>query len=193
MPTNKVPSVITAKDGVHIKGLVLAPGNIITSTYAVTTETVVTVDSSGGGFDIDLTNVDGIDGRIVIVQDVAGNCYNSPVSITGGTIKGRATLNTDYGVLGFVYSLAQSTWYSFLNDIQKSGTVTGASFGGSPLTGSVNFTNAYSTATYSVAISGVDARIWTVESKTAAGFTINSNSSTALTGDVDWTAISYGS
>lgn len=193
MPFNKIPSVITAPYGVHIKGLTLAPGIIKTTTYVVDTETVILVDSSGGGFDIDLTNVDGIDGRIVIIQDVTGNCYTNPVTVSNASIQGRSTLNTSYGVLGLVYSLVQSTWYSFINDIQKSGTVAGASFSGTPLTFAVFFTTAYLTNDYSVSISGDDSRIWTVESKSASGFTINSNSSTALTGNVYWTTTSHGS
>lgn len=193
MPTNKVPSVITAKDGVHIKGLVLAPGSVITSTYTVTTETVLMVDSTGGVFDVDLSSIDGIDGRVIIVQDQGGQCKTNAVTITGGNIIGKNVLNTNYGVLGFVYSQQTSSWYSFINEIYKASVITGGSFTGTPLTYAVTFTTAYLTDDYSVSISGADPRIWTVESKTATGFTINSNSSISLNGDVYWSTVSYGS
>ena len=67
-----------------------------------------------------------------------------------------------------------------------------AGFSGSPLTKAVVFSTAFADADYSVSIIGSDARSWTVDSQTAAGFTINTNSSTALTGDVSWTAIKHG-
>lgn len=193
MPVGFSPSVITAKDGVHIKGLVLAPGSAHTSNYTVTTETVLMVDSSGGSFDIDLSGIDGNDGRVIIVQDQGGQCRTNAVTITGGNIVGKNVLNTNYGVLGFVYSLQSSSWYSFINEIYKSDVVSAGSFSGTPLTFAVFFTTAYLTNDYSVSVSSDDPRIWTVESKSASGFTINSNSSTALTGNVYWTTTSHGS
>ena len=74
----------------------------------------------------------------------------------------------------------------------KAGEVAAGSFTGSPLTAGVTFSTAFADANYSVSIVGADARSWTVASKTAAGFTIESNSATALTGPVMWTAIKHG-
>ena len=134
MPAGFSPSVITAKDGVHIKGLVLAPGNVLTANYTVTTETVLMVDSTGGVFDVDLSGVDGTDGRVVIVQDQGGQCRTNAVTITGGNFIGKNVLNTNYGVLGFVYSIQASSWYSFINELYKANVIANTSFAGTPLT-----------------------------------------------------------
>jgi hypothetical protein len=69
---------------------------------------------------------------------------------------------------------------------KKSGVVTGVSFTGNPKTFAVVFTAAYPDANYIINLSGVDSRLYTFESKTAAGFTINTNANTAIAGDVDW-------
>lgn len=60
-----------------------------------------------------------------------------------------------------------------------------ASFAGTPYSSSVTFGAAY-TSNYGVSIVGEDLRAWSVSGKTSAGFTINSNSSVALTGPVYW-------
>ena len=41
---------------------------------------------------------------------------------------------------------------------------------------------------YGVSITGVDARIWTIENKTTSSFIIDTNSIVNLTGDVYWIA-----
>jgi hypothetical protein len=75
----------------------------------------------------------------------------------------------------------------------KSGVVAAASFSGTPLTYSVTFTNAFPNTSYSITITGgTDVRVWSYSGKTASGFTINSNSITALTGEVSWQATTIG-
>jgi hypothetical protein len=54
------------------------------------------------------------------------------------------------------------------------------------------FATALPDANYSISISGVDGRTWTYSNKTATGFTINTNSSVALTGEVSWIIITTG-
>ena len=71
----------------------------------------------------------------------------------------------------------------------KSGVVADGSFTGTPKIYALTFATTMGTANYSVAISSPDSRSWTIESKSATGFTINSNSDTALTGEVMWTII----
>lgn len=73
----------------------------------------------------------------------------------------------------------------------KSGNVSSSSFGGTPLTTSVVFNKSFSTP-YSVTFGTEDARIFTVDNKTLAGFTINSNTDVLFSGSVYWQAISYG-
>ena len=69
----------------------------------------------------------------------------------------------------------------------KAGTVAFGSFSGTPKIYAVVFTEAYPDANYVVSFTSLaDGRVWTVESLTAAGFTINSNANAALTGTVHW-------
>jgi hypothetical protein len=75
----------------------------------------------------------------------------------------------------------------------KAGSGSAASFGGTPLTSSISFGTAFSNNNYAVTVTGEDARSWTLQSKTSAGFTINSNSSVALTGPVYWIATPFNS
>jgi hypothetical protein len=65
-------------------------------------------------------------------------------------------------------------------------------FGGTPLTTSITFTADFPNPSYSVTITGEDARIFTIQNKSATGFQINTNSNIALTGNTYWHAISYG-
>jgi len=77
----------------------------------------------------------------------------------------------------------------------KSGSITGASFTGSPKrTSVVTFATAFADANYSVSVIGntEDTRNWSIESITAGGFTINSGSGSTLGGNVLWTAIKHG-
>jgi hypothetical protein len=75
----------------------------------------------------------------------------------------------------------------------KGGVVTSGSFSGNPKKATVTFSSAFADATYTIGITGADARTWSYESKTASGFTINSNANAALTGEVSWQATASGS
>ena len=75
----------------------------------------------------------------------------------------------------------------------KAGTIAYSSFSGSPQTYSVVFGTAYDDNNYAVIITGEDARLFTVEGKEAGGFTINTNSSVALAGNVYWIAQTHNS
>jgi hypothetical protein len=73
----------------------------------------------------------------------------------------------------------------------KAGSGSVASFGGTPLTASITFGTAFSNNNYAVTITGEDARIWTIQSKSSTGFVINSNSVSALTGPAYWIAAPF--
>jgi hypothetical protein len=76
--------------------------------------------------------------------------------------------------------------------LQKNGLVSGSTFAGSPLTASVNFTSSFFNNNYVIVITGEDARMWSIQSKTVNGFIINSNSSVAIAGNVFWMASENG-
>ena len=66
--------------------------------------------------------------------------------------------------------------------------VAAASFGivGGEYKYTVTFGTAYSNNNYAISVVGGDAVSWTIESKGASQFTINSNQSSPLTADVYW-------
>lgn len=75
----------------------------------------------------------------------------------------------------------------------KAGSGSAASFGGNPKTGSITFGSAFSNNNYAVTVTGEDGRSFSIQSKSSTGFTINTNSSVALTGPVYWIATPFGS
>lgn len=76
--------------------------------------------------------------------------------------------------------------------VSKSGIVSHSSFSGTPKKASVVFAVAFSNTNYALCISGQDSRVFTYDSKTQNGFTINANANGALTGEVSWIAIPVG-
>ena len=74
----------------------------------------------------------------------------------------------------------------------KSGLVANTSFTGNPKTATVTFTSAFASTSYSIVVTGEDSRSWSTQSKTTSGFTINSNSNTALVGNTSWITIING-
>jgi hypothetical protein len=74
----------------------------------------------------------------------------------------------------------------------KSGIKLDSDFTGTPKKTSVVFVTPFPDNSYGVVVTGEDARAWTIESKSATGFTINANADTALTGEVFWQATVVG-
>ena len=76
--------------------------------------------------------------------------------------------------------------------IAKAGILQPDDFSGTPQLATVTFVNPYPDATYVIALSGVDSRLFSYQSKTAQGFVVNANSYDALTGEVSWTTTISG-
>lgn len=93
-----------------------------------------------------------------------------------GTTASIAQVSTD-GVL-------QRAGFSI--DSFKSSGVTFSAFTGSPLKYTVVFPTFYANDNFTVAITSNDVRTWSVDNLTLSGFTINSNSNTAMTGRTMW-------
>jgi hypothetical protein len=70
----------------------------------------------------------------------------------------------------------------------KAGRVAAGTFAGNPKKATVTFATAFANTNYAIAITGADARTWTIESKLAGSFVINSNSNTAPTSETMWQA-----
>lgn len=109
---------------------------------------------------------------------------------------GRVYFNTTDNT---VYCWNGTSWKDMLQQggggglAQKAGKEVSGSFTGNPKKATVTFTTAFADADYSpLVISSIDSRNWTVESIVAGSFVINTNSSSALTADVLWTATKHG-
>lgn len=74
----------------------------------------------------------------------------------------------------------------------KANTVAGTSFSGNPKKYTVVFTTPYPNTNYSISMSANINRTLTWESKTVNGFTINSNSNTSFTENIDWITTQHG-
>ncbi len=74
----------------------------------------------------------------------------------------------------------------------KAGVVAGGAFAGNPKKATITFGTAMPSTSYSIHITGANARSWSYESKTVNGFVINANANAALSGEVTWTCISHG-
>jgi hypothetical protein len=99
--------------------------------------------------------------------------------------------NASYGIWQKVGPL--DTDWKKANPSKKVGFVSAGNFTGSPKKAAVTFSTAFPNTSYAVTIMGLsDQRIWTYESITANGFTINANAAQALTGSVVWYASPLG-
>lgn len=94
--------------------------------------------------------------------------------------------------------LSSTDWNTFNNKVsslkEKANTILAASFSsnGTSLIYPVTFSTPYSNSNYSISIQGQDERTFTYTSKATTGFTIDSNSVTALSGNVDFITMAYG-
>jgi len=71
----------------------------------------------------------------------------------------------------------------------KAGIVPALSFTGSPKVATVVFAVSFSSANYTITLTGVDRRSWSYQDKSSGGFTINANANASLTDEVSWQAI----
>jgi hypothetical protein len=128
--------------------------------------------------------------------------FNLPSSsFTGGTVDGATTFTnglsantisatTITGNTIFSGSSDISTLFTPLSNYRASGA-TFSSFTGTPLSLQVTFSSNFADTNYAVIITGQDERSFYITNKLVSGFTINTGSNTALTGNVDWIAFRY--
>jgi uncharacterized delta-60 repeat protein len=125
----------------------------------------------------------------------------SSSSFTGGTVAGATTFTnglsantisatTITGNTIFSGSSDISTLFTPLSNYRASGA-TFSSFTGTPLSLQVTFSSNFADTNYAVIITGQDERSFYITNKLVSGFTINTGSNTALTGNVDWIAFRY--
>lgn len=118
-------------------------------------------------------------------------------TITEKTLNGfTINSNSSFNLFNFVYwqavNIDLSTERSDTIIPLKAGIINDTMFSGNPLSASVQFTTNFLNNEYSVVISGVSARLFTVNNKSINGFIVNSNSSNIFIGDVYWQAVKVG-
>lgn len=149
----------------------------LSASYAITASYAL---NGGGGSTFPYTGTAQINGGLVVTGS----------TILSGSAGVELTVLGDQQVTGSV----NITGSLFASNI-KAGTIAATSFtsspAGSPSSSAVTFNPAFASNNYAVTVTGDDARIWDIESKTAAGFTVSSNSIQALTGNTYWIAIGY--
>jgi uncharacterized coiled-coil protein SlyX len=147
--------------------------------------------------------------EIVIGSQTSGNGSNTVTlgntSITRTILRGAvsasggitASLQSGYALVGGPNntSIAVAT-SSFAGSggglATKAGSVANSSFTGNPRKATVTFSTAFANTNYAISVTGEDARSWTIETKLAGSFIINTNSNAALAGTTYWQAIAYG-
>ena len=104
------------------------------------------------------------------------------------------SVNVTNGITGSLFGTASYAYTaSYVNGmITKNNAVAGGTFAGNPKKATVTFATPFPNASYSVTVTGEEARSWIIESKVSGSFIINSNSNTTLANSVYWQAISYG-
>jgi hypothetical protein len=133
-------------------------------------------------------------GQITVDETLVIEVASDP-SAAGGTIAPQGSLAIDQtGFLWTKWGATAVDWKKVVTEstsspfITKSGFVASGTFAGSPKKATITFTTAFSSTAYSIVVTGIDARSWTIESQLAGSFVINANANQALTGNVFWQA-----
>lgn len=141
----------------------------------------------------------------ISITPPTGVSYGSPVTIgtanNAGSVSpvARADHVHDHGAqsTGTHHAVATPSLNGFMSTtdktklnslVTKSAVIVTASFTGNPKKATVTFTAPFASTSYNTVVTGVDGRFWTIESKLAGSFVINTNANAALTGDVYWQA-----
>jgi len=146
--------------------------------HDIPADTAVTIVPDGGNAEGTSTSVARADHK----HDLPAA---TPVSI--GTTNAEGT-STSVARADHVHSGS-----TFLTGNVKAGVLASTDFTGNPKKATVTFASAFSSTSYSITVTGVDARTWAYESKTTGGFVINANANAALTSEVSWKAALSGS
>ena len=182
-----------ARKGIISQGGVSFPEIDISNTYTLL-DTDYTVNCTSGTFIVYLPTAVGIKGRIYVIKN-SGTGTITVDATASETIDGSLTRTLSNGDViqvtsdGANWKIIGGLGTNVISNSAKSGNVSAVSFTGNPKTYVVTFASAFPNANYSAVITGGDARSWTVESLTANGFTINTNSNTSLTNTTYWVAV----
>ena len=180
------------RKGMKSLGGITFPATGVTTTYSVNDDDYL-IDVTGNTITVTLPSAVNRNGRNYIIKNSATGVVTvsttSSQTIDGSTSR-TLNLNDSIGIIsdGSNWNIVGGVGAVISSTTTKSGVVSNTTFTGSPLNYQVLFTSSFPNTTYSVTVTGGDARVWTVESKTVNGFIINSNSNTGLLYSTSWIA-----
>lgn len=180
------------RKGIKSLGGITFPATGVTTTYSVNDDDYL-IDVTGNTITVTLPSAVNRNGRNYIIKNSATGVVTvsttSSQTIDGSTSR-TLNLNDSIGIIsdGSNWNIVGGVGAVISSTTTKSGVVSNTTFTGSPLNYQVLFTSSFPNTTYSVTVTGGDARVWTVESKTVNGFIINSNSNTGLLYSTSWIA-----
>jgi hypothetical protein len=132
-----------------------------------------------------------ITGSLTVTQNISASSFTG--SLFGTATTASYITSSFFTGINAALSASYATTASYAANIPslKASSASVASFSGTPKSSSITFASSFPNNSYAVTVTGEDARSWTIQSKTSAGFTINSNSTVALTGPVYWIATPF--
>jgi len=192
---NGIEYVLSNSPTSYNYGWSLTQGNPYASS-SYSQATVQMINQSGSSFEFrsnpDTFNFNAVGSNSTVLIGNSGSVSSSYLKWDGTNLAiyvNGSLLSPTSGSGGFSTTASYAATASYLLNGGaniKADIVDGASFTGSPRTSTVTFPSPYEDNFYSVSISAESARAWTIESKTLSGFTINSNASDVVSGDVYW-------
>jgi len=180
------------RNGIKSLGGVTFPATGINATYTVGVNDYL-VDITGNTITVTLPTAIGVNGKNYVIKN-RGTGVVTVATTSSQTIDGANTksLNNNDSIEiisdGSNWIIAAGTGTVTSSTTAKSGVASNTTFTGTPLNYQVLFTSEFPNKNYSVTITGGNARVWTIESKTVSGFIINSNSNTGLLYSTSWIA-----
>lgn len=182
-----------ARKGFISQGGITLPEIDISTTYTIL-DTDYTINCTSGTFSVFLPTAVGAKGRICVIKNSGSGTItldaNGSQTIDGATTKTLSPTDVIQVTSdGANWKVTGGIGTNVISNSAKSGSVSSGSFTGNPKTYTVTLNPAFPSANYSAVITGGDARAWTVESLTANGFTINTNSNTSLVSTTYWVAV----
>jgi hypothetical protein len=180
------------RNGLKSLGGITFPATGINATYTVGVNDYL-IDITGNTITVTLPTAVGVNGKNYVIKN-RGTGVVTVATTSSQTIDGANTksLNNNDSIEvisdGSNWIIAAGTGTVTSSTTAKSGVASNTTFTGTPLNYQVLFTSEFPNTNYSVTITGGDARVWTIESKTVSGFIINSNSNTGLLYSTSWIA-----
>jgi len=183
------------RKGIKSLGGITFPLTGISATYTIVNTDYV-IECTSGTFTVTLPTAVNVQGKQYVIKNVGTGTITVGTTLSQ-TIDGNNTISLSQNEVievvsnGSNWKIIGGVGSNIVSTDLRSGEVSVESFIGSPRIATVTLSPSLPNSNYSVTVTGGDARSWTIESKTASTFVINSNSNTALTNAVYWIVSTY--